>query len=519
MAPAEFHPLGLFVDADELVNGRTGRRLPRLSNGTGAEAEAFHDEAHGVVYKVFKQGGNGSIGNRLVIDQDGMALLDAGTERDVAEKVWVLNELGGVPTEIVGYTADGELMVKQPLGQRGSVDAKKTRPANRAVNRAANLVAIPARILARPNQWKGGLHYSNINGAHVLIDDLHAGNYVGDTMGRGRILDLATHVLTADEIARQPSLREWIHAQQEQARATGPAEFARRRQDGKSKPPTETPAFKEWFGDSQVVDAAGRPLVVYHGTNADISAFDPGRLGQNKAAPARIGFWFADDPLYAANHGEAIMPVYLRALKPYIVQGDTLQALANDPQGLQRIKDAGYDAIWQPAKADMLGKTKVRTAGIIAVFSPTQIKSATGNRGTFDAANPRIDYARKRKNPRDAKVVQAELDQVQQQIDGLKESQEEQADIEARGAELTKKQAALQKELVRAKRDDQVAASLKPLHDIDDRVDPLSGAVIVPSIVPMDRKAALRQKFTPDRLFQQPANHAFSCMSPAELGA
>lgn len=31
--------------------------------------------------------------------------------------------------------------------------------------------------------------------------------------------------------------------------------------------------------------------------------------------------------------------------------------------------------------------------GEIAVFDPTQIKSATGNRGTFDGSDPRIDYA------------------------------------------------------------------------------------------------------------------------------
>ena len=29
---------------------------------------------------------------------------------------------------------------------------------------------------------------------------------------------------------------------------------------------TETPAFKQWFGDSKVVDDRGEPLVVYHGS-------------------------------------------------------------------------------------------------------------------------------------------------------------------------------------------------------------------------------------------------------------
>jgi diguanylate cyclase (GGDEF)-like protein len=36
---------------------------------------------------------------------------------------------------------------------------------------------------------------------------------------------------------------------------------------------TSTPAFKEWFGDSKVVNEDGSPRVVYHGTHADIEEF------------------------------------------------------------------------------------------------------------------------------------------------------------------------------------------------------------------------------------------------------
>ena len=32
--------------------------------------------------------------------------------------------------------------------------------------------------------------------------------------------------------------------------------------------------FYKWFGDSKVVDEQGRPLVVYHGTNAEFDTFD-----------------------------------------------------------------------------------------------------------------------------------------------------------------------------------------------------------------------------------------------------
>lgn len=41
-----------------------------------------------------------------------------------------------------------------------------------------------------------------------------------------------------------------------------------------TKSVTRTPEFKRWFGDSKVVDAEGKPLVVYHATDADFDTFD-----------------------------------------------------------------------------------------------------------------------------------------------------------------------------------------------------------------------------------------------------
>ena len=43
---------------------------------------------------------------------------------------------------------------------------------------------------------------------------------------------------------------------------------------------TASPEFKRWFGDSKVVDAAGRPLVVYHWTDNDFTVFDMSMSGE-----------------------------------------------------------------------------------------------------------------------------------------------------------------------------------------------------------------------------------------------
>ena len=39
---------------------------------------------------------------------------------------------------------------------------------------------------------------------------------------------------------------------------------------------TETAPFKDWFGDSKVVDESGKALEVYHGTNWDMLQEAPG---------------------------------------------------------------------------------------------------------------------------------------------------------------------------------------------------------------------------------------------------
>lgn len=81
---------------------------------------------------------------------------------------------------------------------------------------------------------------------------------------------------------------------------------------------TRTPEFKAWFGDSKVVDKAGNPLVVYHGTGADITAFDPERTGAaSDGGYFGKGVYFAAEPETAAAYGKAVYPVYLSMKNPY----------------------------------------------------------------------------------------------------------------------------------------------------------------------------------------------------------
>jgi hypothetical protein len=199
---------------------------------------------------------------------------------------------------------------------------------------------------------------------------------------------------------------------------------------------TETEAFKKWFGDSKVVDANGKPLVVYHGTVGDVTSFDPDRAGQEKYSDWGKGIYFTPSastadyyrgeaakridtesdrlwellqaeekkttwkngaPTYTEEHGRlleewrkarataenragSVMPVYLSLQNP-LIQGYSRMP---DPDLANRAKAKGHDGIIVLNGAGGIDE--------IVAFRPEQIKSATGNRGTFDPDDADISH-------------------------------------------------------------------------------------------------------------------------------
>lgn len=169
---------------------------------------------------------------------------------------------------------------------------------------------------------------------------------------------------------------------------------------------TETPAFKRWFGDSKVVDAEGKPLVVYHGTKSDVATFDAKKAGATDPGLVGKGFYFtpgaeqAGDFATARHYGKGeapnVMPVYLSLQNPAVIEDGVLpdgsSMMSRHPQGITKqsaadIKKAllrdGYDG----AIFKMDGEISQ-----VVVFRPEQIKSAIGNNGDFDPSNPDIRY-------------------------------------------------------------------------------------------------------------------------------
>src|SRR5690606_17958642 len=173
-----------------------------------------------------------------------------------------------------------------------------------------------------------------------------------------------------------------------------------RNSEGRLIHPTEEGIrnFWRWFGDSKVVDRYGRPLIVYHGTYANIDAF-------------RTPAFFAEEPevasAYAGGVSPNVVPVYLRISNPLRMDdigdleaaiGDSVDLTTFDyewealesKEVIDAIKGAGYDGVY--FTADAMPDTNETHSSWVA-FENTQIKSAVGNTGTFDPANPDIRYS------------------------------------------------------------------------------------------------------------------------------
>ena len=188
--------------------------------------------------------------------------------------------------------------------------------------------------------------------------------------------------------------------------------------DGKSRPTTNSNGkpihpteegirnFWRWFGDSKVVDERGRPLVVYHGTYKEFDAFDrkPAHRGQDGLDS--IGSWFTSSKERAADYGEKVMPAYVRMITPNPYE--TFTELRLDWKESQPSRGAAAKAHkanphWGDSSAyldnmagiDGLiikqhGDKEWRDQTGYVVFDAVNIKSATGNSGSFDHYKPNI---------------------------------------------------------------------------------------------------------------------------------
>ncbi len=185
-------------------------------------------------------------------------------------------------------------------------------------------------------------------------------------------------------------------------------------------------AFWKWFGDSKVVDSKGKPLVVWHGTNSDFLRSPKPVFDLNFC---QIGCHFGTMAQASSKveTEDGLFPFYLSIQKPLMVPDIanwTWRHIFTElPSIMQKIKTPriesdewirnqllrlGYDGIvylnrveglsrsdkekiqddpefWMAGASDAEFRRRFASARDSWIaFKPTQIKSATGNDGTWD---------------------------------------------------------------------------------------------------------------------------------------
>jgi hypothetical protein len=200
--------------------------------------------------------------------------------------------------------------------------------------------------------------------------------------------------------------------------------------DAKSaKKQIESEPFKKWFGKSKVVNPDGTPRVMYHGTRSDISefksAYQLAREKDPKYGWGLAGIYFTPDPSFANMYAQPnfrkrkeqanVLPVYLKMENPYrypsnlwakikgaflnpidkaqvakaveknrrekgFADYDNIPSMELSAEGyrgiviqhVKKLKAQGYDGVISP------------DGQMYIVFDANQIKSAIGNKGTYN---------------------------------------------------------------------------------------------------------------------------------------
>src|SRR5690606_33231916 len=197
---------------------------------------------------------------------------------------------------------------------------------------------------------------------------------------------MAVDLLRGEELRPSPILSTEQELEQIKAQAIADGTFMKA-PNGKPTNLTErqwlqvrSKAFIDWFGDwindpqnaSKVVDENNEPLIVYHGTEAEFTEFEPTK--PNFYQETEGWYFFTDKKEAAKAFGKNVMAVFLNIDNPTIETTGRFNTW-------NLYDDKGNYGFIAP-------NTDTGNGGFAnqyVVENPNQIKSATDNIGTFSA--------------------------------------------------------------------------------------------------------------------------------------
>jgi hypothetical protein len=164
-----------------------------------------------------------------------------------------------------------------------------------------------------------------------------------------------------------------------------------------SRARTDTPEFKQWFGDSKIVGKSGNPVTLYHGIPYKLegNAFDASKLGSASGhTTAKLGFFFTNDRAQAEQHADGgnVLGGYMRMERPYYMTAGEFERLGEKSPGFSemtrnRLEKEGYDGV--------IVKNGFGGVYAFVAFKPNQFKS-NENFGSFSRHTNDISFSRQR---------------------------------------------------------------------------------------------------------------------------
>jgi hypothetical protein len=388
------------------LEGKLGLAFGARGHG-GKNAAAAHYEPGNIVINLTKDAGPGSLAHEWMHALDNYFGRQNASDRYVSENE---TKKGNIRDEVFQAWSDVRRAIRAP-GNGGFLGRARKLDEARSKDYYSTTIELAARSFER-----------------YIVDRLETKGAVNDY--------LANIELSGGAYPNETEMKAGITAAYDHLFDTIDTEV---KEDGKVRlysanpAATETPAFKEWFGDSKVVDESGKPLVVYHGTQGEFDAFKPlswvtedrdlaeeyadmGGTNNRPKGKRRVieGYAKIERP-FDTDLGIPSVPTFRDlAVEAMDQAGDRLtpnmadkvQSLITEvekqqpgPQEKHQFWNGGF-----PQYTERLMRTlgfdglKFRedkdpgSAVTYAVLDPSQIKSVN-NRGTFDPNDARIDYA------------------------------------------------------------------------------------------------------------------------------
>lgn len=194
--------------------------------------------------------------------------------------------------------------------------------------------------------------------------------------------------------------------------------------DQSGKLVTDTPNFKNWFGESKVVGSDGAPIVVYHGSPDARFVDDDGVFATMKDRMLKWGntpeskrdaketraFFFTSSKAVANTYADdnrafdyqnaeaGVIPTYVSIKNPLVFDAKgahwrEAQKQISKDDFIKQAKKGGHDGVIIKNvrdSYDSMTTGKDPKSDVIVAFESNQIKHAERNNGQFDANDPNI---------------------------------------------------------------------------------------------------------------------------------